>query len=591
MTTSSPTAENWPFLWRARLVVTLLGIGWLILSLRLVQLQWFQQDRFANKAEQQRELVEEVPARPGDIVDCQGRLLATTLLSRSLYVVPSMVQSPVELSKQLAPVLDLPADKLAERLIDNSNRHFLWIKRRLSDGEMEGIRQLQLPRNIWGFRDEFRREYPQGVVAAHVLGLRDIDGNGRAGIEESFDSTIKGVNGQRRIARDSRGHVIEITDDVNSSPQPGRAVQLTLDVVIQLFAERELDEVMLEWKPESCCAIVMNPVNGAIMAMATRPTFDPNRPQDASVDSWKNRAISDIYEPGSTFKPMIVGYGLDRGFLQTADEFNCEHGQYRMGRRVLHDHHRYGILNLTDVLVKSSNIGMAKIGERLGNEHLFEAATLFGFGRRTGIELPGELPGILRPLDQWTSYSTGSIPMGHELATTPLQLLTAHAILARGGQSVRPTIVIRSPQDSSDRIVDQSETVVSQQTANWVVETPMHEVILRGTGRKAKIRDYEVFGKTGTAQCLSPNGGYLHGKYISSFVCGAPVRSPRLVVLVVVNQSSVGGETFGGRVAAPAAANILKQSLVYMRVSSDQTAPRTATRIKQPDGDESTEID
>ena len=314
--------------------------------------------------------------------------------------------------------------------------------------------------------------------------------------------------------------------------------------------------------------------------MASRPTFDPNQTEIASPDSWKNRAIADIYEPGSTFKPFLVSYGLDQGVLHKHDVFDCENGLYRMGRRVLHDHHRYGSLNLTDVQVKSSNIGMAKIGERLTNERLFDAATLFGFGRKTGIELPGELPGILRPLKEWTSYSTGSIPMGHEVATTPLQLIVAHAALANGGQLLRPRIVLPRADDSTAAVRSIAETTVGPETAQWLIEGPMQEVVTRGAGKRARIPGYNVFGKTGTAQCLSPNGGYVHNKYISSFVCGAPVEDPRLLVLVVVNQSSVGGETFGGKVAAPASANILKQSLVYLRISPDEHLLRTAANWK-----------
>ena len=333
---------------------------------------------------------------------------------------------------------------------------------------------------------------------------------------------------------------------------------------------------MKEWQPESCCAIVMDPASGDILAMASRPTFDPNQPQVATADSWKNRAIADIYEPGSTFKPIVISYGLDQGVLQRDENFHCQNGEYRMGRRVLHDHHPYGLLSLTDVLVKSSNIGMAKIGERMGNERLEHAATLFGFGRKTGIELPGELPGILRPLKEWTSYSTGSIPMGHELATTPLQLITAHAALAHGGMLVRPRIVLPDPRDSTTAVAQITTPTVSAETARWLIEHPMQEVVTRGTGKKARIPGYQVFGKTGTAQCLSPQGGYVHGKYISSFVCGAPVENPRLLSLVVVNQSSVGGETFGGKVAAPAAANILRRSLVYLRISPDEQLLRAA---------------
>ncbi len=565
---------------RARLVVTILGLGWLILSARLIQLQWVQRDKFAGKAEQQREFVEETSARPGDILDRQGRLLATTLAARSLYIVPVKISDPRQVAEALASVLGLSADSLTEKIAVNSQRQFLWIKRRLTESEIAAVKQLSLPKGAWGFRDEYRREYPQGVVAAQVIGLRDIDGVGRGGIEERFDSTLRGQSGQRHVARDSRGHVIEILDKDQLRPVPGQNVRLTLDVVVQLYAERELDQVMKEWQPESCSAIVIDPTNGDILAMATRPTFDPNRPQEASPESWKNRAVADIYEPGSTFKPIIVSYGLDQGILQREETFHCQNGEYRMGRRVLHDHHRYGVLSLTDVLVKSSNIGMAKIGERMGNEQLEKASTLFGFGRKTGIELPGEQPGILRPLKQWTSYSTGSIPMGHEIATTPLQLITAHAALANGGELVRPRIVLHDQQDSISALSRMTTPTVSRDTAQWIIEHPMQEVVVRGTGKKARIPGYQVFGKTGTAQCLSADGGYVHGKYISSFVCGAPVESPRLLTLVVVNQSSVGGETFGGKVAAPAAANILRQALVYLRISPDERLIRAAANWK-----------
>ncbi len=568
---------------RVRFVVTILGLGWMVLAARLVQLQWWQRDKFADKAEQQRDLVEEVLARPGDIVDRQGRLLATTLTTRSLYAIPSRIANPSEFAQAICSSVGIPSEQLLEKIVSNSKRQFLWIKRRLSDAEVDQVKRLNLPKGVWGFRDEYRREYPQGVVAAHVLGLRDIDGIGRGGIEESYDSELRGRNGERHIARDSRGHVIEIIDDELRPTTAGRTIRLALDVVVQLYAEQELDHVMSEWKPESCCAVVIDPTNGDIVGMATRPTFDPNQPQDATSESWKNRAIADIYEPGSTFKPMIVSYGLDRGILERDDLFNCENGQYKMGRRILHDHHRYGKLNLVDVLVKSSNIGMAKIGERMQNSQLHDAATVFGFGRKTGIELPGEQPGILRPVNEWTSYSTGSIPMGHEIATTPLQLVTAHAALANGGQLLRPRIVLADPNDTTNGLGGMSEPTVAAETARWMIEHPMQEVVTRGTGKKARIPGYHVFGKTGTAQCLSPEGGYLHGKYISSFVCGAPAESPRLLVLVVVNQSSVGGETFGGKVAAPAAANILRQSLVYLRISPDDHLLRAAKNWKNED--------
>lgn len=551
---------------RAGMVVTIVGTAWLVLVGRLVQLQFWQQDELGERATRQRELVEEIAPRPGDIFDRQGRLLATSVMTQSLYVVPSRLSKPWVVAEQLAGALQMVPDDLFERLGRHADKHFLWVKRRLSDDEVEHIRALDLPDDIYGFRPEYRRVYPQGLLAAQVIGMRDVDGIGRGGIEESCDHTLKGTPGRRTLTRDARGRVIDITADPAHPLRDGQPVFLALDSVMQIFAETQLDQLMSEWKPESCCAIVLDPASGHVLAMASRPTIDPNHPEQASPEAWKNRAIADIYEPGSTFKPMIVAYGLDQQLIDRDDFFNCERGQYRMGRRVLHDHHGYGMLSLTDVLVKSSNIGMAKVGERLTNAGLHAAATRFGFGQPTGIALPGELGGILRPLDEWTTYSTGSIPMGHEIATTPLQLIRAHAALANGGRLVRPRLLLGDLDPETAAIRRGDVQAVGRDAAEWVVSVPMKEVVTRGTGKKAQLKGYDVFGKTGTAQSLAPTGGYRHGKYIASFVCGAPVDNPQFLVLVVVNQATVGGEAFGGRVAAPAAAEILRKALEYRHV-------------------------
>lgn len=568
--------------WRLHVVVTLLGLAWLVLAGRLVQLQWLQREDLASRATRQRVWVEPISARPGDLFDREGRLLATTVRKRSLFVVPSRIRDPEPLAKSIAGALGLDPAWVRQQVQPDPERHFAWIKRRLTAAEVEKIRALDLTPRTWGFRDEYQREYPQGPLATQVLGLRDIDGVGRGGVEQGLDDILRGQNGSRQLLRDARGRVLDREDDEFFPPRHGQDVTLALDSVIQLFTERELDQIMTTWQPESCCALVMDPTSGDVLAMASRPTFDPNHPEQATDDAWTNRTIADIYEPGSTFKPFVVAYGLEHGLIHRDDQFHCEWGEYRMGRRVLHDHHRYGTLNLTDVLVKSSNIGMAKVGQKLGNDNLYAAAVQFGFGRKTGIELPGEQAGVLRPLAQWNSYSTGSIPMGHELATTPLQLLTAHCALANGGTLLQPRLVLPETASRVDRAADSGsvpslvssarlvQQTVSRDTARWLIEGPMQEVVTRGTGKRARIPGYHVFGKTGTAQSLSPQGGYTSGKYISSFVCGGPVENPRLLVLVVVNQASVGSESFGGKVAAPAAAEILKQSLVYLRISPDQ---------------------
>jgi cell division protein FtsI/penicillin-binding protein 2 len=327
--------------------------------------------------------------------------------------------------------------------------------------------------------------------------------------------------------------------------------------------------------------------------MASRPTYSPNDPSDVPADAWKNQAISVVYEPGSTFKPFVVAWALEQGVIARDEMFHCENGMYRMGRRELHDHDSYGELSVTDILVKSSNIGMAKVGERLGNAGLYRATTAFGFGHRSGINLPGELSGLLRPLNEWNGYSTGSIPMGQELAVTPLQLITAHAALANGGRLITPRILrgVQGQRQTADSALFASTDkpgmsipativtpTVQPDIAKWIVEVPLTEVVKRGTGTKAQLDAYTVFGKTGTAQKMNPEGGgYSDTLHTASFICGAPAHDPRVLVLVVVDEPQSGRTHYGGVIAAPPAKQILNRTLLHLGVSPD-TALRTADK-------------
>src|SRR5579872_2991837 len=386
-----PTPSN--FFQRDRLVAALMLIVFLSLAGRLIQLDITSGDDFERLATRQRIVREVVPARPGDIVDRQGRVFATSVCVRSVYVVPRQIRDGWQLASQLAQALGLDADRIVETIASHPGRHFLWIKRRITDDEAERVRALKLSADICGFRDEFRRRYPQGALAAQVIGLRDIDGRGQGGIEQSFDEMLRGRDGSRELLQDARRRVIEVRDDTEAPPRHGKTIVLTLDAVIQVYAERALDGVVARWKPQSACAIVLDPKSGDILALASRPTFDPNHAESARAESWKNRPIADMYEPGSTFKPFVVAWGMASGCIHPDEVFDCENGEYLMGRRLLHDHHRYGRLSVADILIKSSNIGMAKIGQRMGNGRLYQAALAFGFGGPTGVELPGELPG------------------------------------------------------------------------------------------------------------------------------------------------------------------------------------------------------
>ena len=575
---------------RRGMIVGMLALGGLAVAARLVQLQVVERARLAERGTRQKSYVELLPAPPGDLLDRGGRVLATSVVARSLFVVPEKIADPWPSAQRVARALGLDAGRLCERL-QRDDKKFAWVKRRLTPEEEQAVGALDLPPAAWGFRDEFVRRYPQGALAAHVLGLRDVDGNCRGGLEQSLAAVLRGKPGRRTLYRDARGRVIDVPDDADIPPQSGRSVVTTLDSIVQLYAERELDRVVAEWKPRGAVALVADPASGEILAMASRPAFDPNRPEGVSEEAWMNRAIAWMYEPGSTFKPFVVAGALERGRVRPDEEIDCAGGETHLASRIFHDTHPFGLLSVADVLVKSSNIGMSRIGARLSNAELFATIAAFGFGRVPGSGLPGEIGGLVHPVKRWSSYSNASLSIGQELAVTPLQMIAAHAALANGGTLISPKLVLRTldgrtldaPAEGG-RELPLSTPLVSRPTdhesARWLIEGPMRDVVTRGTGTRANLPGYSVFGKTGTAQKLDPaTGTYSPDKYVSSFLCGAPAAAPRVLVLVVVDEPTTSGTHYGGTVAAPAAAEILRQTLGYLRVPRDNSVaqPRDAT--------------
>jgi cell division protein FtsI/penicillin-binding protein 2 len=590
-----------PHAWRTSALTRFIFAAWGVVALRLIHLQWYQADELARLATRQSEVVVEVPARPADIVDRNGKLLVGSITSQSLFIDPKYFKVEPDFIRELADAVHLKFEDLSQRVDDYKDKRFMWVKRRLSDEEVDHALNLKWPKNSFGFREEFQRQYPQDELAAHVLGLRDIDGTAKAGVELSLDQLIRGKPGKRKLVKDARNRIVEVDYSPEDAPRQFQAVQLTLDLAIQMFAERELEKLCEEWKPSAATVIVMEPHSGELLALASRPTYSPNDLRDVPEEAWKNQAISIVYEPGSTFKPFIVAWGLQQKALTIDDTFNCHFGTYRMqGGREIRDVGKHGVLNVTDVLVKSSNIGMAQIGDRMKNEGLYAAVTRFGFGRPTGVELPGELSGILHPLEKWTSYSTGSIPMGQEIAVTPMQLAAAHCALANGGKLISPRVLKGVLGDGSE--MDTTFTVsmtdphlatppqivtstVDENIADWIIREPMAEVVRRGTGLKARIPGYSVFGKTGTAQKYDPKtGGYSSKNFVVSFVGGAPVNDPKVIVLVVVDEPHTFQRVLGGKIAAPVAARILQRTLLHLRVPPDREE-RTATRFDEFDID------
>ena len=575
-----------PGLWRSKLISLLMLIGWALMVARLIHLQGAQRELLNSKVTQQSSYTETIPARPGEILDRNGHVLAMTVTRESLYAVPAEIQDAGEFVWQLSRVIDINSDQLFQRITENPDRQFIWVRRRLSDDEADRVRRLDLPSRTWGFRREYLRQYPQGRFAAHVLGMRDIDNFGHGGLEESLDELIRGSDGQRLMTRDARGIVVEVEAARSRTPQHGRTVVCSLDLLIQIQAERKLEEVCDRWNPLGASVVVMNPHTGEILAMASAPGFDPNHPGDVPPNAWRNLNISAVFEPGSTFKPFVVGWAIEKDFLKPGEMISCANGAYRMGKRILHDHHPYAELSVEDVLVKSSNIGMARIGERLGLPELQHLTLAFGFGSRTGIELPAEIDGLVRPLPDWDEYSLGSIPMGQELAVTPLQLITAHSALANGGRLIRPHLLLDASVDDHTALAltrietveatpNVESTILSPAVADWLVRFPMKGVVERGTAKSSRISGLSIFGKTGTAQKPDPEtGGYSNSRHVCSFVCGAPAEHPEVLVLVMVDEPTADGLHYGGTVAAPAAVEILDFALRRLPQMAGQTAVR-----------------
>lgn len=575
----------------------LVALGWILLLARLIQIQGAQRFQMNARVARQSTFSETIPARPGEIMDRHGHVLAMTIHRESIYAVPDAIEDPEAFAWKISSALNLNTDEVLQKLKDNRERQFIWLRRRASDAQLKAVQALNLPKETWGIRREYQRQYPQGHYVAHVLGVRDIDNIGRGGLEESLHQVIRGQDGTRVMTRDARGVIIEVAAERSTPPIHGQTVISTIDLRMQMDTEAQLDALMDKWQPHGACAIVMDPQSGEVLSMASRPVFDPNSLEDAEEDTWTNLAVSAVFEPGSTFKPFIVGWALQENAIQQNDRFHCGFGIHRMGRRILHDHHAYGELSLEDVLVKSSNVGMAKIAEKIGLESLYRCTVAFGFGRRTGIELPGELPGMLHPLQKWTDYSLGSIPMGQELAVTPLQLITAHAALANGGNLLRPKLLRNSDEMTlqnaapvqvalAERSASVESTILDRDLCEWLVQQPLKQVVERGTGKSARIKGMSLFGKTGTAQKLDPETGLYSDKgWVVSFVCGAPAENPELLVLLMVDEPTAKGTHYGGTVAAPFASEILKKCLQrYSRPAqqNDRVAGNKSAAAPQP---------
>lgn len=572
---------------RTRIALVLAGFGLaaVLLLARGAQLQLWHGASYSDVAARQATVSAQIRAKRGVIRDRRGAQLAVTVEVPSVFAEPRRIQDPKEAAAKLAKLLDQPEGKLYRRL--SSGRAFAYLARRVDAATARSVMALDLP----GVHThtEPKRFYANRGLASHVLGFVNFEGAGRSGIERAFDQRLQGRSFSLPSLRDALGNRVFSEGYVPHATLEGSPVELTLDMQLQHVVERALAEAAISARAKAGVAAVMEPQTGEILALASYPTFNPNNLNGTTVSDRKNRAVNAIYEPGSTLKMVTISGALEEGVVRETTRLDCEGGRMRVGGRTIHDdEHRYDELSLTEVLQKSSNICAAKIGFDLGRRRLHRWLTRFGFGRPTGIELPGELRGIVRDPSTWSRVGLANIAFGQGVAATPLQMLQAAATIANEGVRVAPRIVRRAsegPETVGWPAPSPPVRVISAKTARTVTRMMTWVTREGGTAEAAAIPGFRVAGKTGTAQKIDPvTRAYSRELYVASFVGFVPASSPEVVVLVLLDEPK--RSYYGGKVAAPAFRRIAVAALVgrevYPRVAEDRAAFLALSRAAGP---------
>jgi cell division protein FtsI (penicillin-binding protein 3) len=550
-------------------VAIVLALWVSVIEARLLFLQVVDHADLVARAERQQKRTQEAVAKRGDILDRRGHLLATSVDADTIYAVPSEIvdasDAAARLCRAFADCSKKERAALAEKL--SQPRAFVYVRRQVSQETAARVAALKL--DGIGFLKESKRFYPNGELAAHLLGWVNIDSKGMAGIESTYDSKIGGKNGTILIQTDAKRRVFS---RVERPPTAGSTIELTVDEYLQHIAERELRAGVRENHAAGGSAIIMNPHTGEILAMANEPTFDPNAYREAVDVERRNRAVQDLYEPGSTFKVVTASAALQEKVMGLLSWIDTNPGYIKLtGRKpITEDGHRnYGSLTFTDVIVKSSNIGAIRIGFRIGTERLSRFVSVFGFGRPSSPDFPGENPGIVWAPEKWTESALASVSMGYQVGVTPLQMVTAVSSVANGGALVEPRVV-RALYHGERRIAVTPKVLrrtITQETASELTGI-MEEVVARGTAKKAQIPGYTIAGKTGTASKLV-NGHYSRSEYNASFVGFFPSRNPALAMIVVVDSPHGAAGYHGGAVAAPVFQRIAESAVRYLGIPPD----------------------
>ncbi|ACM19136.1 peptidoglycan transglycosylase and transpeptidase FtsI [Geotalea daltonii FRC-32] len=570
--------ERWTRI-RIRIIGAVFVSIFVLIAARAFYLQVVKKESLVKLAEKQHQRI--VPLTPvrGAIFDSNNAPLALSIEMDSCFAEPRNVENIPDAAAKLAPLLSMPAEQVEKKL--KGSRNFVWLQRRMAPDQAAAIKALAL--EGIGFVKESKRFYPNSEIAAHVVGFTGMDPEGLEGIELKYDSTILGSTGYLVTERDALGREVYSKGTVVKNPAKGQNVTLTLDKNIQYIAEKELIKAVETNGAKAGIALVMEPATGRILAMANYPNFNPNTFSKYAQQALRNRSIADSFEPGSTFKIFLAATALEQKAIRPGDGFNCENGSYSIGGRTIHDTHKYGYLSIAQILKYSSNIGAAKIGARLGNDKLYAGLTGFGFGEKTGVDLPGESSGTLRNKSQWFGVDLATISFGQGVTATPLQIATGVSAVANGGLLMKPYLVEKISDDNGNVVrsfaPEVKRRVISEETAKTVARMLEGVVAEGGTGVNAAVDGYRSAGKTGTAQKVDHlTRGYSADKRTASYVGFVPLEKPRLTILVVVDEPKT--SSYGGIVAAPAFSAIAEQSLCYLKVPTDHALKKKAEQVE-----------
>lgn len=573
----------------AQWVVYLLGACLVLLVGRLVYLRAERASFWQGYAEQRQISTIPMPARRGFIFDRRFRVLAGSQDLPCVFADPRPIEDREAVARRLAELLNMPAREIRDKLDDPSSPGYVVIKQMVPPEAAEKVAKEKLP-GI-GVQNEPVRTYPMNALASHVIGFVSKDSKGQdegvEGIERLYNPFLQAIPGKRDVYRDVRRRAVLPVPDSSVAPRDGDSVVLSIDAAVQEMVEKAVHEQVKRFQAESGLGVVMNPRTGEVLALTNYPTYNPVTVKEAIRQEgekvvqqrMRNRVLTDPVEPGSIFKPFVMVTALAEGLTTPTESIFCENGLYAVGARRLHDHHPYGYLTTAEVLAKSSNIGMAKLGERLGNQRMYEALYALGFGHTTGIDLPAEDGGLLMPLRKWDKFTTTSVPMGQEIAVTPIQIATAFCSLVNGGRLIQPRVVLAVIDRNGKVVRDNSRVIDKGQKINPAAAETIRKllvgVVTEGTGKPCNIDKWQVLGKTGTAQVPQIGSGrYEPGAYLGSFVAAAPANDPQVVVLVMIRKPKQSIGYYGATVALPAAKTIMEGVLPYLNVPPDKTLPQ-----------------